>query len=70
MKGSIVATHKAITDEWVWFSSRNSLKGFVLAGIYASNPTSAKQTLFLRRLLISSKFDKIILIDGMIVKVK
>lgn len=47
---------------------KNTLEGSVLAGICASDSTSARQTLFLRRVLISSKFDKINLIVGMIVK--
>lgn len=46
----------------------NILEGSVLAGICASDPTSARQTLFLRRFLISSKFDQINLIVRMIVK--
>lgn len=50
------------------FHPENTLEGSVVAGICDSDPTSARQTLFLRRFLISSKFDKTNLIVGMIVK--
>lgn len=50
------------------FHPENTLEGSVLAGICASDPTSARQKLCLQRLLISSKFDEINLIVGMKVK--
>lgn len=50
------------------FHPENTLEGSVLAGICASDPTSARLTLVLQRLLIGSKFYKINLIVGMIVK--